>query len=312
MEIKKIAVRGGHTELCTGASALINELPEDRNVTAAVVKYLKELGREVLDVTPPVNYTTSVSADLAYGVNKANEWGADLFVSIHFNKAYDSYNGALGSEVCVYSTYDIAQRVVNGLGELGFKNRGQKIRTGLYELKNTSMKSMIVETCFVEATEDVALYKRLGADAVGKKIAEAIANKKVPTQQPTEQVTEQYKVEYEAHVENVGWQGVKHDGETAGTVGESKRLEALRINCPGVKFKGHVQNIGWTSERASGEIIGTAGEKLRLEAVQIFKDGIKYRVHIENKGWTDWKGSGEVAGTVGESLRIEAIEIKLV
>lgn len=178
MEIKKIAVRGGHTELCTGASALINELPEDRNVTAAVVKYLKELGREVLDVTPPVNYTTSVSSDLAYGVNKANNWGADLFVSIHFNKAYDSYNGALGSEVCVYSTHDIAQRVVNALGELGFKNRGQKVRTNLYELKHTKMKAMIVETCFVEATEDVALYKRLGADAVGKTIAEAIVNGK--------------------------------------------------------------------------------------------------------------------------------------
>lgn len=178
MEIKKIAVRGGHTELCTGASALINELPEDRNVTAAVVKYLKELGREVLDVTPPVNYTTSVSSDLAYGVNKANNWGADLFVSIHFNKAYDSYNGALGSEVCVYSTHDIAQRVVNALGELGFKNRGQKVRTNLYELKHTKMKAMIVETCFVEATEDVELYKKLGADAIGKAIAEAIVNGK--------------------------------------------------------------------------------------------------------------------------------------
>ncbi|WP_342986018.1 peptidoglycan-binding protein [Clostridium saudiense] len=178
MEIKKIAVRGGHTELCTGAVALLNELTEDRKVTAAVVKYLKALGYEVLDVTPPVNYTSSVSADLAYGVNKANEWGADLFVSIHFNKAYDSYNGALGSEVCVYSTHDIAQRVVNGLGELGFKNRGQKIRKELYELRNTSMKAMIVETCFVEATEDVVLYKRLGADAVGKKIAEAIVNGK--------------------------------------------------------------------------------------------------------------------------------------
>lgn len=179
MEIKKIAVRGGHTELCTGASALINELPEDRKVTAAVVKYLKELGREVLDVTPPVNYTTSVSADLAYGVNKANEWGADLFVSIHFNKAYDSYNGALGSEVCVYSTYDIAQRVVNGLAELGFKNRGQKVRNNLYELKHTNMKAMIVETCFIEATEDVELYKKLGPDAIGKAIAEAIVNDKV-------------------------------------------------------------------------------------------------------------------------------------
>lgn len=178
MEIKKIAVRGGHTEKATGASALIDELTEDRKVKDAVIKYLRKLGYEVLDVTPPVNYTSSISADLAYGVNKANEWGADLFISIHFNKAYDSYNGALGSEVCVYSNYDIAQRVVNSLESLGFKNRGQKIRTGLYELRNTNMKAMIVETCFVEATEDVALYRRLGHDKVGQAIAEAIVNGK--------------------------------------------------------------------------------------------------------------------------------------
>lgn len=302
----KIAVRGGHCPKVPGARAMLDELIEDRLVKNALVKRLMQIGYEVLDVTPPDSTSTS-SADLAYGVNKANEWGADLFVSIHFNKAYDSYNGALGSEVCVYSNYDIAQRVVNSLESLGFKNRGQKIRTGLYELRNTNMKAMIVETCFIEATEDVALYKKLGPDTVGKVIAEAIANKKVQVQQPTHQ---QFKVEYEAHVQNIGWQGVKRDGQIAGTVGESKRLEALRINCQGIKFKGHIQNIGWTSERLSGEVVGTAGEDLRLEAVQIFKDGIKYRVHIQNKGWTDWKSSGEVAGTVGESLRIEAIEIK--
>ena len=175
----KIAVRGGHTELCTGASALINELTEDRKVKDAVIKYLKILGQDVLDVTPPVNYTSSASKDLAYGVNKANNYGANLFVSIHFNKAYDTYNGSLGSEVCVYSTNDYANRVVEKLGCLGFGNRGQKIRTGLYELKHTSMVSMIVEVCFVEATEDVALYKKLGADAIGKAIAEAIVNKKI-------------------------------------------------------------------------------------------------------------------------------------
>lgn len=178
MEIKKIAVRGGHTELCTGASALIDELTEDRKVTAAVIKYLRELGNEVLDVTPPVNYTSDEYKDLAYGVNKANEWGADLFASFHFNKAYDNYNGALGSEVCVYSAHDIAQRVVNALEELGFKNRGQKVRTNLYELKHTNMKAMIVETCFIEATEDVELYKKLGPDTIGKAIAEAIVNGK--------------------------------------------------------------------------------------------------------------------------------------
>lgn len=175
----KIAVRGGHTELCTGASALINELTEDRKVKDAVVKYLKILGQDVLDVTPPVNYTSSASKDLAYGVNKANDYGANLFVSIHFNKAYDVYNGSLGSEVCVYSTNNYANRVVEKLGCLGFGNRGQKIRTGLYELKHTNMVAMIVEVCFVEATEDVALYKKLGADAIGKAIAEAIVNKKI-------------------------------------------------------------------------------------------------------------------------------------
>ena len=174
----KIAVRGGHCPRVPGASKFLDELTEDRKVKESVIKYLKQLDHEVLDVTPPDN-TNSSSGDLSNGVNRANLFGADLFVSIHFNNAYSSYNGALGSEVCVYSNFDIAQRVVDGLGSLGFKNRGQKARTGLYELKNTKMKSMIIEVCFVEATEDVSLYKRLGHDTIGKTIAESIANKKV-------------------------------------------------------------------------------------------------------------------------------------
>lgn len=171
----KIAVRGGHCPNVPGSSALIDELTEDRLVKNAVIKYLKQLGINVLDVTPP-DTTSSSSSDLSYGVNEANNWGADLFVSIHFNNAYSSYNGALGTEVCVYSEYDTVKRVVNKMASLGFKNRGQKVRTGLYELRHTSMKSMIVEVCFVEATEDVALYKKLGYDKIGKTIAEAIVN----------------------------------------------------------------------------------------------------------------------------------------
>lgn len=171
----KIAVRGGHCPNVPGSSALIDELTEDRLVKNAVIKYLKQLGINVLDVTPP-DTTSSSSSDLSYGVNEANNWGADLFVSIHFNNAYSSYNGALGTEVCVYSEYDTAKRVVNKMASLGFKNRGQKVRSGLYELRHTSMKSMIVEVCFVEATEDVALYKKLGYDKIGKTIAEAIVN----------------------------------------------------------------------------------------------------------------------------------------
>ena len=174
----KIAVRGGHVPKFTGASKFIDELTEDRKVKDSVIKYLRQLGCDVLDVTPPDN-TNSLNGDLSYGVNKANNWGADLFVSIHFNKAYDIYNGCLGSEVCVHSKFDIAQRVVNGLASLGFKNRGQKVRNNLYELNHTKMKAMIIEVCFVEASEDVALYKKLGHDLIGKTIALAITNKKI-------------------------------------------------------------------------------------------------------------------------------------
>ena len=182
----KIAVRGGHCPKATGAKGIIDELTEDRKVKDSVIKYLRMLDHEVLDVTPPDN-TTTVAADLQYGVNKANAWGADLFVSIHFNKAYDSYNGPLGSEVCVYSLFDTAQRVVNGLASLGFRNRGQKIRTGLYELRNSAMKSIIIEVCFVEDTVDVNLYNKLGYDLIAKTIAESIANNIViaPVVEPT-------------------------------------------------------------------------------------------------------------------------------
>ena len=174
----KIAVRGGHCPRVPGASKFIDELTEDRKVKESVIKYLKQLGHEVFDVTPP-DTTNSSNMDLSFGVNKANTYNVDLFVSIHFNKAYDVYNGFLGSEVCVYSPFDTAQRVVNGLACLGFKNRGQKVRTGLYELKHTNMKAMIIEVCFVESIADVGLYKKLGYDLIGKTIAESISNKKV-------------------------------------------------------------------------------------------------------------------------------------
>lgn len=180
----KIAIRRGHNRQATGSVGLVNEVIENENILAPTIKYLKQLGHEVLDVSP--SDMTSAS-DLAYGVKKANDWGADIFVSIHCNKAYDTYNGAIGSECLVYSKTDdykdevIAQRIVNNLGTLGFKNRGVKERTDLYELKNTKMEAIIVECFFVEATEDVALYKKLGADALGKAIAEGIANNKVST-----------------------------------------------------------------------------------------------------------------------------------
>lgn len=122
---------------------------------------------------------------------------------------------------------------------------------------------------------------------------------------------------YQSHVQDVGWQAPVYDGQTSGTTGQGKRLEALTIRLQGedsLSFEAHVQKIGWTAPRTNGEVVGTIGEGLRIEAIKINcdKHNIQYRTHVEGIGWQEWKKNGEISGTVGESRRLEAIEIKLV
>ena len=187
----KIVIRGGHNAEAIGAVAIMNEFTEDRILTPKIASALREAGHTVIEASPG---PMSSDDDLYYGVNIAKQNNADLFVSVHFNKAYDHYNGSIGSECWVYSTSDelndeaYAQRIVNRLGNLGFKNRGIKTSTGLYELrkcKSYGIPAVIVEVCFVEATGDVALYRELGADKIAREIAAGIADKEIIVTKPT-------------------------------------------------------------------------------------------------------------------------------
>ena len=149
-------------------------------------------------------------------------------------------------------------------------------------------------------------------------VSKANQNPVIPQDFPTKP-----SVLYQAHVANAGWQGVCFDGQTAGTVGQRLRMEALAleslIDGVIVESSGHVQNIGWQEYRNGKSASGTTGGSLRLEAVKIKLTGpnsaqysVQYQVHVQNKGWMDWVKDGDIAGTVGESLRLEAIRIKIV
>ena len=130
-------------------------------------------------------------------------------------------------------------------------------------------------------------------------------------------------VSYQTHVQNVGWQGWKSNGEVAGTSGQSLRLEGMNIEIDGmpdaIEYRTHVQDIGWQGWIRDGEMTGTSGRSLRLEAIEIRLKGdmaanydIYYRVHAQNIGWMDWAKNGQSAGTAGLSYRLEAIQIQLV
>lgn len=170
----RIAFRGGHNRQSPGCTGLIDEVTEDRLILAECLRLAKAAGHEVLDCTPG---NCGVNEDLAFGVNKANSWKADVFVPIHLNKCYPSYEGKIGAEVLVYNYNDYGRRIIKNLSDLGFKNRGQKVRKELYDLRATNMTACIVEVCFVEATEDVKLYKSLGVSSIAKAIVEGIIGK---------------------------------------------------------------------------------------------------------------------------------------
>lgn len=132
-------------------------------------------------------------------------------------------------------------------------------------------------------------------------------------------------VEYQVHVQSIGDQKYKFDGDMAGTSGRSLRLEGIRINLPSndgessIQYRTHVQTYGWQDWVSDNALSGTSGESKRLEAIQIKLDGVMaenydvyYRVHAQRFGWLGWAKNGESAGTAGYSYRLEAIEIVLV
>ncbi len=133
-------------------------------------------------------------------------------------------------------------------------------------------------------------------------------------------------VSYRTHVQTYGWQAWKKNGNTSGTTGKSKRLEAIQINLSnkpvtgGIQYRTHIQTYGWESGwKSNGTLSGTTGKSKRLEAIQIKLTGnmankynVWYRVHAQHFGWMGWAKNGASAGTAGYSYRLEAIQIKLV
>ena len=310
------AIRGGHNFNITGASEILDEVTENRKIYPKVIEYLQIAGEETIDCTPEV--TETKADDLNYGVSMANSEGAHLFASIHLNCS----NGAgYGTEV-LYKTEEekiIAERIVNKLAALGFKNRGVKEdKRGLYEFAYCDMPNVIVECFFCDNQEDVDLYNSIGPDAIGKSIAEGILGRDIVAETPSP-VEEEPKIiplpqiEYQVHVQNKGWLGLFKDGDVAGSVGEGLRLESLSVFYRGTEnfqMSACIQGQ-WQNVRGNGEVVGTMGRELKLEGLKIKVDGrrVAYQVHVEGTGWMSWCYDGEVAGLPGRDLRIEAIRI---
>lgn len=166
----KIGVNDGHTlsGAGTGAVGIIKEGEHTRLVGEEVRRLLKEKGIAVFNCT--VDYAETTNESLSLVVQQANREDLDWFISIHFNAG-----GGKGVEVYTYEgrQYQDAIDVCNNISALGFNNRGVKVGTGLYVIRKTKAKSMLIEVCFVD-TEDANKYLKVGHKAIAKAIVDAL------------------------------------------------------------------------------------------------------------------------------------------
>ncbi|WP_286669417.1 N-acetylmuramoyl-L-alanine amidase [Thomasclavelia cocleata] len=179
----KVGVNYGHTLNGPGSGAvgILNESTETRNIGNAFVDLLIKNGHEVVNCT--IDKASTQAEYLKKVVEMANRQDLDYFISFHFN----AYNGKVfGTEVYTYEGRQFADalEVCANISALGFANRGVKNGTGLYVVKKTKAKSMLIECCFVDNVEDVETYKRVGANAIAEAVYKAIANTNVETVQP--------------------------------------------------------------------------------------------------------------------------------
>lgn len=165
-----VGINAGHTKSGAGYGAVgrIKESEHTRKVADALRRHLEASGVKVKDCT--IDAASTQNAYLAKVVELANGQELEWFISIHFNAG-----GGRGVEVYTYEgrQYQDAVEVCENIAALGFRNRGVKAGTGLYVVRRTKAKSMLIEVCFVDS-DDAGRYLAVGADKVGQAIAAAL------------------------------------------------------------------------------------------------------------------------------------------
>lgn len=171
----KICIDPGHFRppADTGAVAYLNEEKIARDVAVELNKILQLKGHKTL-ITQPKDGST-VTRSLSARCQQSNNFGADLFISIHCN-AFKTTIKPMGSEVFATSPTgrQYASKIEQAIVGLGFKSRGVKDGSNFYVVKNTNCPAVLVELFFVDSLSDCDLYRKLGAVKLANAIASAI------------------------------------------------------------------------------------------------------------------------------------------
>lgn len=170
----KIAINAGHYPgLDSGAvgAAGLQEANVTQDIMQSVMYYLQHAGYETIAIQ---------ENELQDICDQSNQFGADLFVSIHCNAATNTE--AQGTETFCMSEISEGGKLARCIqlqiiSSMETVDRGVKVGSGLYVIKHTDCPAVLVETAFISNTGDEALLaSEQGKDDFARAIAVGITN----------------------------------------------------------------------------------------------------------------------------------------
>lgn len=144
----KVCLDPGHGGYDPGAVSKIKESQYTLSYSLELSRVLKELGFDVM-----CSRAADIFVSLADRCRMANEWGADCFISVHFNAG-----GGTGIETFAYAAGGQGEKLANAvqialIASTGMVDRGAKF-ANFQVLRDTNMPAILIEGGFVDSDID--------------------------------------------------------------------------------------------------------------------------------------------------------------
>lgn len=316
-------IHAGHSLICRGASALLDEVTEDRIVKNKVIEYLRAMGHTVYDCTDDNGKTQN--ANLSNIVKKCNAHAVDLDVSIHLNSGRNDPSGdnsTGGTEVYGYDnkTANIGSAICNEIASaLGIRNRGFKTNSGYYILRKTKSSAIIIECCFVDDKDDANHWD---PDKCARAIVKGITgqNPSTGTSTPTPPTSNKYSVgigvkfgtSYPTPTSPCGinyatggsGQGVItaivagqakyqidhgtrycNDGDIYATYTPVTGTPSKKTLTVNATYMVYANGKWYPAVKNLEDYAGDGANGIKAIAIKVDAGSVKYRAHIKNGGW---------------------------
>ena len=157
MATKKVFLDPGHGGKDPGACN--GKRTEASDVLRLGLAIKKKLLAEYNNVSVGMSRTSDIYESPTKKAQDGNNFGADLFVSLHRDSASASANGYSS---LVFSNSGkakiLADKLNKRMEEIGFRKRGTVVRTGLAVLRTTSMPALLGENGFISNSSDNKLF----------------------------------------------------------------------------------------------------------------------------------------------------------